>query len=117
VVGGRGGPAGAKAFLMDQVRDRMDFPQRGRVRASRRSGPGGAESWSRTRQRPGHIAQVRKDLPGLVAYNPKDAQEARANAISAVSRRGTWKWSWPDPEAPVGERLHRGMLGVQRTPP
>ena len=81
---------GATCWLVDQVRDRLDFPAS--VQAVRAL----SAKWPQTALKlvedkangPAIIAQLRKDVPGLVAYNPKDSKEARAHAVSAFIEGG-----------------------------
>ena len=105
VVGQVWARRGPKAFLLDQVRDRMDFPGAcNAVRAMSAKWPQAALKLVEDKANgPAIIAQLRRDLPGLVAYSPKDSKEARAHAVSAFVEAGNVEL--PDPaEAPwVGD--------------
>jgi predicted phage terminase large subunit-like protein len=81
---------GAKAFLVDQVRDRMDFPAAcAAVKAMSAKWPQSALKLIEDKANgPAIIAQLRRDVPGLVAYDPKDSKEARAHAVSAFIEAG-----------------------------
>jgi predicted phage terminase large subunit-like protein len=90
VVGQVWARRGATCYLLDQVRARMDFPATvAAVRALSAKWPQAACKLVEDKANgPAIIAQLRKDLPGLVAYNPKDSKEARAHAISAFVEAG-----------------------------
>lgn len=81
---------GAKAILVDQVRARMDFPGAcAAVKALSAKWPQTALKLVEDKANgPAIIAQLRKDVPGLVAYNPKDSKEARCHAVSAFIEAG-----------------------------
>lgn len=81
---------GAKAQLVDQVRGRMDFPGAcAAVKALSAKWPQAALKLVEDKANgPAIIAQLRRDVPGLVAYNPKDSKEARCHAVSAFIEAG-----------------------------
>lgn len=81
---------GAKAFLVDQVRGRMDFPAAcNAVKALSAKWPQAALKLVEDKANgPAIIAQLRKDVAGLVAYSPKDSKEARCHAVSAFIEAG-----------------------------
>jgi predicted phage terminase large subunit-like protein len=90
VVGQVWARRGPKVFLVDQVRDRMDFPASvAAVRALSAKWPQATTKLVEDKANgPAIIAQLRKELPGVVAVTPKDSKEARAHAVSAFIEAG-----------------------------
>lgn len=90
---------GATAYLVDQVRDRMDFPAAcAAVKAMSAKWPQTALKLVEDKANgPAIIAQLRKDVPGLVAYNPEGSKEARCHAVSPFVESGNVEL--PDPGA------------------
>lgn len=90
VVGQVWARRGPGVFLVDQVRDRMDFP------ASVAAVKALAAKWPQATLKliedkangPAIIAQLRKDVAGVVPVSPKDSKEARAHAVSAFIEAG-----------------------------
>jgi len=89
---------GSKAWLLDQVRDRMDLPATlAAVRAS-------SAKWPQARRKvieekangAGVIQVLRGEIGGLVAENPTDSKEARASAVSPFIEAGDVEL--PDPK-------------------
>jgi predicted phage terminase large subunit-like protein len=98
---------GVTARLVDQVRDRMDFP----TTCSRLAQL--AARWPAARLKlvedkangPAVIAQLAKSVTGMVPVNPKDSKEARAHSVAPFVEAGNVEI--PDPSwAPwVGDWL------------
>lgn len=84
VVGQVWGRRGAEAYLLDQVRDRMDFPATCRaVEALTAKWPqANAKIVEDKANGPAVIAQLRTRVPGLIAVTPKDSKYARASAVA-----------------------------------
>lgn len=89
---------GSRAWLLDQVRDRMDLPATlAAVRAV-------SAKWPQARRKvieekangAGVIQVLRGELGGLVAENPTDSKEARASAVSPFIEAGDVEL--PDPK-------------------
>jgi predicted phage terminase large subunit-like protein len=90
VVGQVWGKRGADAFLLDQVRDHMDFPTTCRaVEALSAKWPQASLKLIEDKANgPAVIAQLRKKVPGMVPVSPKDSKEARVAAISPFVEAG-----------------------------
>lgn len=81
---------GADVFLLDQVRDRLDFP------ASCRAVQTMSAKWPQANAKyvedkangPAIIAQLRASVPGLIPITPKDSKYARAAAVSPFVESG-----------------------------
>lgn len=81
---------GADVFLLDQIRDRLDFP------ATCRALQALSAKWPQANAKlvedkangPAVIAQLRSTVPGLIAVNPKDSKYARASAVSPFQEAG-----------------------------
>lgn len=90
VVGQVWGRTGADCYLLDQVRDRMDFPAT--VQAVRRM----AEKWPDARpilvedkaNGSAVIATLRREIGGMVAVNPEGGKLARASAVAPYVEAG-----------------------------
>jgi len=84
VVGQVWGRKGADKYLLDQIRDRMDFPAT--VQAVRSL----SAKWPQARAKlvedkangPAVIATLKREIPGLIAVEPQGSKEARAAAVS-----------------------------------
>lgn len=84
VVGQVWGRKGADKYLLDQVRDRMDFPAT--IQAVRSL----SAKWPQARTKlvedkangPAVIATLKREIPGLIAVNPEGGKEARVAAVS-----------------------------------
>lgn len=84
VVGQVWGRKGADKYLLDQVRDRMDFPTT--VQAVRSL----SAKWPQARAKlvedkangPAVIAMLKNKIPGLIAVNPEGGKIVRAQAVS-----------------------------------
>jgi predicted phage terminase large subunit-like protein len=84
VVGQVWGRRGADVFLLDQVRDRLDFPATCRaVEALTAKWPQAAGKFVEDKANgPAVIAQLRARVPGLIPVTPKDSKFARASAVA-----------------------------------
>ncbi|NUS58907.1 MAG: phage terminase large subunit, partial [Streptomycetaceae bacterium] len=98
VVGQVWGRRGADAYLLDQVRARMDFPETcRRVRALAAKWPQAVLKIVEDKANgPAVIAQLRRTVPGIVPEEPQGSKTARAAAVSPlVEARNVWL---PSPE-------------------
>lgn len=92
------GKRGARAVLLDQARGRWDFPTTCAQLVSL------AAKWPQAALKliedkangPAIIAQLKRQLPGMVGYTPKDSKEARANAVVPFVEAGNVEL--PDPQ-------------------
>lgn len=90
VVGQVWGRLAAQYYLLDQVRDRLDFP--GTIRAVKSL----SEKWPQARLKlvedkangPAVISTLKKDIEGLVPVEPNGSKEARAYAVTALIEGG-----------------------------
>jgi len=81
---------GADAYLLDQVRARMDFP------STQRALKGLAAKWPMARAKlvedkangPAIISSLRKEVPGLIPVEPDGGKVVRANAVSPFIEAG-----------------------------
>jgi predicted phage terminase large subunit-like protein len=86
VVGQVIGKLGARAYLLDQVRGRMDFPRT--LEALQEL----SAKWPAARAKlieakangPAVIAAAKREVPGLIAINPDGSKEARAHAVAPL---------------------------------
>lgn len=90
VVGQVWGRRAADVFLLDQVRDRMDFPTTCRaVEAMSAKWPQAALKLIEDKANgPAVIAQLRRKVPGMVPVNPKDSKAARVAAVAPFVEAG-----------------------------
>jgi predicted phage terminase large subunit-like protein len=90
VVGQVWAQRGPTCFLVDQVRDRMDFPASVQaVRAMSAKYPQASLKLIEDKANgPAIISQLRRDVAGIVPVTPKDSKEARAHAVSAFIEAG-----------------------------
>ena len=81
---------GADAFLLDQVRGRMDFPETCRqVRALAARWPQAVLKVVEDKANgPAVIAQLQRTVPGIVPEEPQGSKEARASAVSPLVQAG-----------------------------
>jgi predicted phage terminase large subunit-like protein len=81
---------GADVFLLDQIRDRLDFPASCRaVQAMSAKWPqGNAKLVEDKANGPAIIAQLRASVPGLIPITPKDSKYARASSVSPFVESG-----------------------------
>jgi predicted phage terminase large subunit-like protein len=81
---------GAEAHLMDQVRDRLDFPATCRAvqTLSARWPQANAKLVEDKANGPAVISQLRTTVSGLIAVNPEGSKYARASAISPFQEAG-----------------------------
>lgn len=84
VVGQVWGRKGADKYLLDQVRDRMDFP------ATIQAVKSLSAKWPQARAKlvedkangPAVIATLKREIPGLIPVEPQGSKEARVAAVS-----------------------------------
>jgi len=90
VVGQVWGKKGPDAFLLDQVRDKMDFPaQLAAIRAL-------ATKWPETKEKliedaangAAVISVLRKEIPGVIPIPPRGSKEARLAAVAVFVEAG-----------------------------
>jgi predicted phage terminase large subunit-like protein len=90
VVGQVWGRAEERYYLLDQIRDRLDFP--GTIRAvinlSRKWPDAKLKLVEDKANGPAVIAMLKRELSGLVAVEPQGSKEARAYAVSALVEAG-----------------------------
>lgn len=81
---------GAEVYLLDQVRDRLDFP------ATAQAVKAMSAKWPQSHAKlvedkangPAIIAQLRATVPGLIPITPKDSKYARASAVAPFVESG-----------------------------
>lgn len=97
VVGQVWGRKGADRYLLDQVRDRMDFPATVQaVRTMTAKWPGATVKLVEGKANgPAVIASLAREIPGLIEVEPKGSKTARAAAVSPYLEAGN-VWI-PDP--------------------
>lgn len=97
VVGQLWGVRGVNAYLLDQVRDRMDFPTTCRaVQAMSAKWPQAhAKLIEDKANGPAVIAQLSHVVGGMIPINPRDSKTARVSAVSPYVEAGN-VWL-PDP--------------------
>ncbi len=90
VVGQIWGRAGADCFLLDQVRDKMDFPSTiDAVEKMTEKWPKAGAKWIEDKANgPAVIATLGRRVPGLIPVNPEGGKEARAHAVSPMIEAG-----------------------------
>jgi predicted phage terminase large subunit-like protein len=101
------GVAGADAFLLDQVYDRLDFPATClAVQAMKAKWPQiGAILVEDKANGPAVISQLRKTVPGLIPVTPVDSKLARAHAVSPFAQAGNIHLPAPELAAWIGDWL------------
>ncbi len=90
VVGQVWGRKGANCYLLDMIRDRLDFP------ATVRAFEAWNVKWAEARTKlvedaangPAIIAQLRSKVQGLIPISPKGSKEARVSAVSPFIESG-----------------------------
>lgn len=90
VVGQVWGRVGAEYYLLDQTRDRMDFP------ATLQAVQQLSNKWPRARAKliedkangTAVIQVLKKEIPGIIAVEPQGGKEARASAVSPSIEAG-----------------------------
>lgn len=90
VVGQVWAKRGSRAWLIDQIRERMDAPTTASAMVTF------SAKWPQAKLKlveekangPAVIQMLRGVLPGIVAVNPKDSKEARAHAIAPFVEAG-----------------------------
>lgn len=90
VVGQVWGRRGASVYLLDQVRDRMDFPAtcRAVVALSAKWPQANAKLVEDKANGPAIMAQLASTVPGMVPITPKDSKYARASAVAPFVEAG-----------------------------
>lgn len=90
VVGQVWGRTGADCFLLDQVRDKMDFPSTiSAVEKMTEKWPKAGAKWVEDKANgPAVIATLGRKISGLIPINPEGGKEARAHAISPMIEAG-----------------------------
>jgi predicted phage terminase large subunit-like protein len=81
---------GASVYLLDQVRDRLDFPATQQaVKAMWAKWPQSfAKLVEDKANGPAIISQLQSTVPGLIAINPKESKYARASAVAPFQEAG-----------------------------
>ena len=81
---------GADVYLLDQVRDRLDFPATAQaVKALSAKWPQAhAKLVEDKANGPAIIAQLRSTVPGLIPITPKDSKYARASSVAPFVESG-----------------------------
>lgn len=97
VVGQVWGLLGADAYLLDQVRDRMDFPGTvAAVRSLTAKWPDVLAKYVEDKANgPAVIQVLQREIPGILAVTPEGSKEARVHAVSPMIEAGN-VWI-PDP--------------------
>ncbi len=90
VVGQVWGVQGARLYLLDQVRERMDFVATiAAIQRLSRLWPEAVTKLIEDRANgPAVVAMLRQKVPGLVAVNPKGSKHARASAVTPLIEAG-----------------------------
>ena len=101
VVGQVWGASGGDRFLLAQTRDRLDFVATKRaVRQLRAAWPSTAATWIEDKANgPAIIAELRREISGLLPVNPRESKEARAWATTGDLAAGNI-WLPAPEEAP-----------------
>lgn len=81
---------GADVYLLDQIRDRLDFP------ATQQAVKALSAKWPQSHCKlvedkangPAIIAQLRSVVPGLIPVNPQDSKYARASSVAPFQESG-----------------------------
>lgn len=83
VVGQRWGFVGADAYLLEQYRKQVEFVVALEAfRAAARAHPRAVQLVERKANGAALISSVRRDVPGVVAIDPRGSKEARAEAVT-----------------------------------
>lgn len=90
VVGQVWGRSGADYYLVDQIRSRMDFPStKNAIRRFTRMYPDAIKKIVEDKANgPAILSDLRREIPGMVAYSSKDSKEARLSAVSPLFESG-----------------------------
>lgn len=107
VVGQVWGRVGADKYLLDQVRQRLDFPATlEAVRNMTKRWPQAAAKYVEDKANgPAVIATLKKEIPGLIPVEPNGTKEGRAYAVSPDIEAGNVFIPHPDNETWVDEFL------------
>lgn len=112
VVGQVWGLYRAERLLLDEERDRIDYP------ATKKAMKALRERWPQTSETvvedkangPAVIADLKGDIPGLIAWTPRGSKEQRAHAIAGDLEAGNLHLPTPD-DAPFDVRGFVHELG------
>lgn len=90
VVGQVWGKHEANKYLLDQLRNRMDFPATlSAVRALSKKWPEAITKWVEDKANgPAVIDTLKREISGLIPVNPQGGKEVRANAVSPEIQSG-----------------------------
>lgn len=90
VVGQVWAKSGPKAWLLDEVRARAGFPATCQlIRETSAKWPQATRKYIEDKANgPAVISQLRKEIGGIVAVNPKDSKEARVHAVTPFIEAG-----------------------------
>jgi predicted phage terminase large subunit-like protein len=90
VVGQVWGRVGADAYLVDQVRERADFVRTIALMRAVRAAYPRAGRWliENKANGPAALATLRREIPGMLAVNPRGGKVARAIAVSGFVQAG-----------------------------
>lgn len=90
VVGGVHAKKGARAFFLDQIRGRFDFPRTVKevLNMSNRHPRTRAKLIEDKANGPAVISTLKTSVPGLLPINPEGGKEARVNALSYLHEAG-----------------------------
>lgn len=91
VVGQVWGQHGARRLLLDQVRARLDFPAtKSAMRALHAKWPETGPTWVENKANgPALIAELRKEITGLLPHDPKDSKVQRVYAVQPQIESGS----------------------------
>jgi len=91
------GKRGGRAYLLDQVRARMDYPTTKReLRALYDRWEGVSAVLIEDKANgPAIISELSSEIPGIIPFTPHESKEARANAVAAFVESGSVEL--PDP--------------------
>jgi predicted phage terminase large subunit-like protein len=105
VVGQVWGRRGADRYLLDQVRDRMNFPKTvDAIKKLKAKWPStGAVLIEDTANGPAVIATLKHDIPGLIPVKPEGGKVVRAQAVTAQIEAGNVYLPSPEIAAWVGD--------------
>lgn len=90
VVGQVWGRVGADRYLLDQVRDRMDYPTTKRaMRALSKRWPNATAKYVEDKANGSAIiSEMSREIPGIIPVNPEGGKVARVAAISPIVEAG-----------------------------
>ncbi len=105
VVGQVWARSGSKAWLLDEVRTRADFPATCQlIREVTAKWPQAARKLVEDKANgPAVISQLRREIGGIVAVTPKDSKEARVHAVTPFIEAGDVELPAPGIAPWIGE--------------